>query len=77
MEDSGILQSLQFLARAQRVDWNRILIARAAANHDQQRDDLTASESLAETRVATDSAYLPALENAWRVGHSLIESLLK
>jgi purine nucleoside permease len=77
MEDSGILQSLQFLARANRVDWKKILIVRAAANYDQQRDNLTASESLAETRVATDSAYLPALENAWRVGHCLIESLLK
>jgi len=77
MEDTGILESLQFLSAAQRIDWDKILIARAAANHDQQRDHITAAESLAETRVATDSAYLPALENAWRVGHCLIESLLR
>jgi len=75
MEDTGILQSLKFLAAAGRIDFERVLIARAAANHDQQRDGLTATESLAETRVATDSAYLPALENAWRVGRRLIDEL--
>ncbi len=75
MEDAGILQSLKNLAAAGLVDWNRILIARAASNFDQQRPGLTAAESLAETRVATDSAYLPALENAWRVGHRIIEAL--
>ena len=74
MEDTGILQSLRFLAAAGKLDWSRIVIARAAANHDQQREGISAAESLAETRVATDSAYLPALENAWRVGHRLIES---
>jgi purine nucleoside permease len=75
MEDAGILQALTFLAAAGRIDFERVLIVRAAANHDQQRDGLTATESLAETRVATDSAYLPALENAWRVGHRLIDEL--
>ena len=75
MEDTGILQSLTFLAAAERVDFAKVLIARAASNYDQQRDGLTAAESLAETRVATDSAYLPALENAWRVGHQIIHSL--
>jgi purine nucleoside permease len=75
MEDAGILTSLAFLAAAGRVDWSRIVIARAASNFDRPRDGLTAAESLAETRVATDSAYLPALENAWRAGHRLIETL--
>jgi purine nucleoside permease len=74
MEDAGILQSLKFLAAAGRVDFARVVIARAASNFDQQRDGITAAESLAETKVATDSAYVPALENAWRVGHALIES---
>lgn len=77
MEDHGILQSLAFLDNAGRVDFNRILIARAASNFDQQRPGITAAESLAETKVATYSAYLPALENAWRVGHSILEALLE
>ena len=74
MEDTGMLQSLRFLATAGRVDFARVVIARAASNHDRQRDGISAAESLAETRVATDSAYRPALENAWRVGRSLIQA---
>ena len=76
MEDHGILQSLAFLAAAGRVDFSRIVIARAASNFDQQRSGISAAESLAETKVATYSAYLPALENAWRVGHTILEALL-
>ncbi len=76
MEDHGILQSLRFLANAGRVDFNRILIVRAASNFDQQRPGITVAESLAETKVASYSAYLPALENAWRVGHTILEALL-
>ena len=77
MEDHGILQALAFLANSGRVDFDRVLIARAASNFDQQRAGVTAAESLAETKVATYSAYLPALENAWRVGHRVLEILLK
>jgi purine nucleoside permease len=76
MEDTGILQALKNLAAAGRVDWNRILIVRAASNFDQQRPGLTAAESLAETKVATHSAYRPALENAHRIGSCIAESLL-
>ncbi len=75
MEDTGILQSLVALGKAGRVNWRRILIARAASNFDQQRTGLTAAESLAETRVATYSAYRPALENAWRLGSHLAAAL--
>lgn len=73
MEDAGILSALKALAAAGRVDWDRVLIARSVSNFDRPRDGLTPAESLAETRVATDSAYLPALENAWRVAHRLLE----
>jgi purine nucleoside permease len=74
MEDAGMLQALKSLAAAGRVDFSKVVIARAASNFDQQRAGITTAESLAETRVATDSAYLPALGNAWRVGHALIEA---
>ena len=77
MEDHGILQSLRFLANAGRVDFNRILIVRAASNFDQQRPGISAAESLAETKVATYSAYLPALQNAWRVGHRILDAILQ
>jgi len=76
MEDAGIMQSLTLLARAGRADFSRVLVVRAASNFDQQREGITAAESLAETRVATYSAYLPALENAHRVGSRILHELL-
>ena len=76
MEDSGILQSLTWLAAAGKVDFDRILIVRAASNFDQQRPGTTAAESLAESRVATHSAYRPALENAHRAGSCIAQALL-
>lgn len=75
MEDTGILQSLTFLAAAGRVDFARVLIARAASNFDQQREGISAAQSLAETKVTTYSAYLPALENASRVGSRILHEL--
>ncbi len=75
MEDAGILTALKGLARAGRVDSSRVVIARGVSNYDRPRVGLSAAESLAETRVATDSAYRPALENAWRVGSRLIAAL--
>ena len=76
MEDAGIMQALKLLAQDGRVDLSRVLIVRAASNFDQQREGITAAESLAETRVAAYSAYLPALENAHRVGSRLLHALL-
>lgn len=76
MEDTGTLQSLTFLANAGLVEINRVLILRGASNFDQQRDGITASESLAETKVATYSAYLPSLENLHRVGSRILTALL-
>ena len=76
MEDSGMLQSLTWLAAAGKVDFDRILIVRAASNFDQQRPGTTAAESLTESRVATHSAYRPALENAHRAGSCIAQALL-
>ena len=76
MEDSGILQSLTWLAAAGKVDFGRVLIVRAASNYDQQRPGISAAESLAESRVASHSAYRPALENAHCVGSRIASELL-
>ena len=76
MEDTGTLQSLTWLARAGKVDIHRVLVLRAASNYDQQRTGITAAESLAETKVTKYSAYLPALEAAYRVGHVVVDSLV-
>lgn len=76
MEDSGALQSLQFLANAGRVDWRRVMVLRTVSNYDQQPHGMDAAASLATQRVGKYSAYLPALEAAYRVGHAVVSELL-
>lgn len=77
MEDTGTLQSLKFLAHAGRVDWQRILVLRTVSNFDQQPRNMTAADSLAQQRIGTYSAYLPSLEAAYRVGHTVVDALLR
>ena len=77
MEDTGTLQSLKYLAAAGRVDWRRILVLRTVSNYDQQPRGMTAAESLAHQRIGTYSAYLPSLEAAYRVGHTVVDALLR
>ena len=76
MEDTGTMQSLTWLAKAHRVDLNRVLILRTASNYDQQRKGITAAESLAETKVTRYSAYMPSLDSAYRVGHVVVDKLI-
>lgn len=76
MEDTGTLLSLKNLAKTGRVDWNRILILRAVSNFDQQPRGMSASDSLARQRIGTYSAYLPSLEAAYTVGHTVLSELL-
>lgn len=77
MEDTGTLQSLTFLAKAGRVDLNRVLVLRTASDFDQQRPGMTAAESLAQNKIGKYTGYLPALEAAWRVGNAVVAELVK
>jgi purine nucleoside permease len=76
MEDTGTLQSLTFLARAHKVDLDRVLVLRTASNYDVPRNGLSAAESIADTKIGHYSAYLPALETAYRVGHLVVDSIV-
>ncbi len=76
MEDTGTLQSIEFLAHAGRVDANRVMVLRAVSNFDQQPRGLSAAESLAKQRIGAYAAYLPSLEAAYRVGHAVVSELL-
>ncbi len=76
MEDTGTMQSLTFLANAHKVDLHRVLVLRTASNYDQQRIGISAAESLAETKIAQYSAYIPSLESAYRVGHVVVDSIV-
>jgi purine nucleoside permease len=77
MEDTGTLQSLTFLAKAGRVDVNRVMVLRTASDFDQQRPGQTAAESLAQNKIGKYTGYLPALEAAWRVGNTVVTELVK
>jgi purine nucleoside permease len=77
MEDTGSLQSLEFLAHAGRVDWQRILVLRTVSNYDQQPRGIDAASSLASQRIGQYGAYLPSLEAAYSVGHVVVSELLK
>jgi purine nucleoside permease len=77
MEDSGTLQSLTWLSHDHKVDLDRVLVLRTASNYDQQRNGISASESLAETKVTKYSAYLSALDSAYRVGHVVVDTLVE
>jgi purine nucleoside permease len=76
MEDTGTLQSLEFLANAGRVDSNRVMVLRTVSNFDRQPRGMTAAESLANQRVSKYAAYLPSLESAYTVGHVVVNELL-
>jgi purine nucleoside permease len=77
MEDTGSLQSLTFLARAGRVDLDRVMVLRTASDFDQPRPGMSAAESLAATKIGQYSGYLPALEAAWRVGNTVVAKLVE
>jgi purine nucleoside permease len=76
MEDTGTLQSLTLLAKSGRADINRVLVLRTASNFDLPPPGVTAAENLARTALGNYSAYLPALEAAWRVGNTVVENLV-
>lgn len=77
MEDTGTYGSLLGLTRAGRADVRRLLVLRSASNFDQQSPGGDAAESLSGEKLAKGySAYLPALEAAYRVGRPVLHALL-
>lgn len=77
MEDTGTLQSLTFLARAHKVDLQRVLVLRTASNYDVPQVGLSAAQSLAETKIGHYSAFLPSLDTAYRVGHVVVDAIVE
>ncbi len=78
MEDTATHQSLNFLAGAKKVDARRYLVLRSASNYSMPHEGLTAAQSLAGEKKdgAGYSAYMPALENAYRVGSRVVNELV-
>jgi len=76
MEDTGILQSLTFLHHAGRVDLDRAMVLRTVSNFDQPPIGLSAAESLKANAAHRYSAYMPALEAAYRVGNVVVSEIV-
>ncbi len=76
MEDTGTLLALKNLSRAGRVDWKRVMVLRTVSNYDRQPRGTSAAASLAQQRVGAYSAYLPSLEAAYTVGHTVVQQVL-
>ena len=76
MEDTGTLLSLQFLANARKIDARRILVLRTVSNFDREPRGMSAADSLATQRIGKYGAYLPSLEAAYTVGHTVVNELL-
>jgi purine nucleoside permease len=77
MEDTGTLDSLTYLARAGRVDLNRVMVLRTASDFDQPVPGKTAAENLAANSARQYTGFVSALEAAWRVGHVVVADLVK
>jgi purine nucleoside permease len=76
MEDSGVIRSLQLLQQSGRVDASRVMVLRTASNYSVPGAGQTPAELLAaEEGHAGLSAYLPALEAAYRVGSRVVDAL--
>ncbi|HEX4112375.1 MAG TPA: purine nucleoside permease [Stellaceae bacterium] len=73
MEDSGIVSALHALARGGRVDSARLLILRTASNYNVPPAGVGAAESLGGEMRDGFSAYVPALETAWRIGSVVVD----
>lgn len=78
MEDTGSLQSLTFLAKANKVNLDRVMVLRAASNYTMQYPGISAAQSLAGEKLRDKgyTAYLPALESAYIVGSKVVNEIL-
>ena len=75
MEDTGTAQSLFYLDRAGKADYDRLMVLRTASNFTVPAPGLTAAESL--LHEGEDYAGLGlALENAYRVGSRVVDELV-
>ncbi len=77
MEDTGVLQSLTWLARTKRVDRERVLVLRGVSNFDMQPPGVTATESLAGEKIGQYAAYTQSLENIYRAGSTVVHAIVK
>lgn len=79
MEDTGTGQSLVWLTKAGKADVNRYLVLRTASNYTMQPTGVTAAQNLTHGGKEVGeryTAYVPALEAAYRVGIVVVDKLV-
>jgi purine nucleoside permease len=78
MEDCGILTSLTSLSRTQRVRLDRVLVLRTGSDYTVPASGQTVTQLLAgeAEEDAALSAYVPALEAAYRVGSPVVNEIV-
>jgi purine nucleoside permease len=75
-EDAGIMQALTFLAGAERVDPQRVLVLRTASDFSEPGAGSDAATLLAhDAGAGGESAYLEALDAAYRIGSPVVSEL--
>jgi purine nucleoside permease len=72
MEDSGVAEALQRLDAMHRADFRRFLVLRTASNYSTQAPGHSAAESLTAPYIGG----IPALEAAYRVGSTVVHTLI-
>jgi purine nucleoside permease len=79
MEDCGILTSLTSLSHTHRVRLDRVLVLRTGSNYTVPASGRTAAQLLASeaNEDAALSAYVPALEAAYRVGSTVVNEIAR
>jgi purine nucleoside permease len=77
MNDTGAMLALQALTLQGKADWNRALLLRTASNFDMPPPGVTPAANLAAEKHGSYTAYLPALEAAYAVGHRVVAEWLK
>ena len=76
MEDTGTFQSMTYLHEAGKVDKNRMMVLRTASNFTLPPPGKTAAEYLREEQHDSYAGLDAALENAYRVGSTVVQELL-
>lgn len=76
MEDTGTAQSLFYLDRAGKADYDRLMVLRTASNFTVPHPGMTAAESLLSEGENYAGLQL-SLESAYRVGSRVVDTLVK
>lgn len=76
MEGSGMMIALKFLEQANIVDCSKVIMLRSASNYTMQWPGGTAIESKSGEVIGGYSAFIPSIENAYKVGKTVVKEII-